>query len=255
MRQVPVFLLDAPGPIAIAHRGGAAAAPENSLAAFAHAVALGYRYAETDVHLTADGVLVAFHDHELDRLTDGRGVVAELPWSRVRRARIGGREPIPRFAEILTTWPQLRLVVDPKADAAVEPLIAELRRLDAVDRVCVGSFAQGRLDRVRAALGPRLCTSAGPPEVRRLRLASWGLRPRAVAAGPDCLQIPTRRGPVPLADRRLVDLAHERGLPVHVWTVNEPAEMSRLLDLGVDGIVTDDVAALRDVLVARGAWA
>lgn len=251
---MPAFL-DAPPPIAIAHRGGAAAAPENSLAAFAHAVELGYRYAETDVHVTADGVLVAFHDHTLERVTDGSGVVANLPWSQVREARIGGREPIPRFAEILTTWPDLRLVVDPKADGAVEPLIAELQRLDAVDRVCVGSFAQDRLNRVRAALGPRLCTSAGPPEVRRIRLASWGLLPRsAVGAGPDCLQVPLRRGPVPLADRRLVDLAHGHGLPVHVWTVDRPAEMRRLLDLGVDGIVTDDVAALRGVLVERGAW-
>lgn len=247
--------LDAPPPIAIAHRGGAASEPENSLAAFSHAVELGYRYAETDVHATADGVLVAFHDHTLERVTDGRGVVAELPWSQVREARIDGREPIPRLAEILGTWPQLRLVIDPKADGAVEPLIAELRRSDAVDRVCVGSFAQDRLERVRAAFGGGVCTSAGPPEVRRMRLASWGLLPRAALRdGPDCLQIPPRHGPVPLADRRLVELAHERGLPVHVWTVDDPAQMRRLLDLGVDGIVTDDVATLREVLVARGAW-
>jgi glycerophosphoryl diester phosphodiesterase len=210
---------------------------------------------ETDVHATADGVLVAFHDRTLDRVTDASGQVAALPWSQVRRARIAGREPIPRFAELLSTWPELRIVVDPKADAAVDPLLAELRRHDAVDRVCVGSFSDARLARVRAALGPALCTSAGPAEVRRLRLASWGLAPRRLAQPrPDCVQIPPRHGIVPLVDRRMVDLAHALHLPVHVWTIDDAAHMHRLLDLGVDGIVTDDPATLRDVLVARGSW-
>lgn len=245
----------------MAHRGGAGVGgapsgpPENSMAAFAAAVALGYRHLETDVHATADGVLVAFHDDTLDRVTDRRGRVGALPWSEVRRARIGGREPIPRLEEVLAAWPDVRVNVDPKADAAVDPLVAVLRRTRAVDRVCVGSFSGARLARVRAAFPGALCTSAGPAEVARVRLASWGLAPRAaLPRGPDCLQVPMKHRGVPLVDRRLLATAHRAGLPVHVWTVDDPAVMHRLLDLGVDGIVTDAPAVLRAVLVERGQW-
>lgn len=227
------------------------------MAAFAHAVALGYRHLETDVHVTADGVLVAFHDATLDRVTDRTGRVAELPWSEVRRARIGGREPIPRLDEVLTTWPAVRVNVDPKSDAAVAPLLAALRTHDAVDRVCVGSFSGARLRRVRSALGPALCTSAGPAEVGRLRLRSWGVpvgAPPRPPRGPHCVQVPRRYGWVPVVDRRFVATAHAAGLPVHVWTVDDPATMRRLLDLRVDGLMTDDVVALRTVLEERGVW-
>jgi glycerophosphoryl diester phosphodiesterase len=250
--------LDHPGPIAFAHRGGASDAPENTLAAFAAAVRLGYRYLETDVHATADGILVAFHDERLDRVTDRRGLIAELPWAEVARARVAGREPIPRLEELLEAWPQVRLNVDPKHDAAVEPLIAVLRRPGVLERVCVGSFSGRRLARLRAALGPGLCTSLGPRGVAGLRLDSWGA-PGAgalvAAEGADCVQVPVRRGIVPLVDRRFIRAAHRRGLPVHVWTVNEPGEMVRLLDLGVDGLMTDRPALLREVLAARGQWA
>lgn len=227
------------------------------MAAFAHAVGLGYRYLETDVHVTADGVLVAFHDETLDRVTDRAGAVSDLPWSEVRRARIGGREPIPRLEEVLRTWPEVRVNIDPKSDAAVAPLLEVLQTCDAVHRVCVGSFSDERLRRARAALGPALCTSAGPSEVRALRLRSWRLpcpAPRRPPEGPHCVQVPQRYGLVPLVDRRFVRRAHACGLPVHVWTVNDAATMRRLLDLGVDGIVTDEVATLRDVLTGRGRW-
>jgi len=243
-------------PLAFAHRGGWLDGLENSMAAFERAVWLGFRYLETDVHATADGVVVAFHDEVLDRVTDGRGSVGSRTWSELSRVRIGGREPIPRFAELLAAWPDVRLNVDVKADAAVEPLVAEIRGAAAVDRVCVGSFSDARLARVRAALGPRLCTSLGPREVRRLRLGSWRIpgQARLPAPGTAGVQIPTRWRGIPLADSRLVAHAHAHGLPVHVWTVDDPAEMHRLLDVGVDGLMSDDLIALRDVLAARGAW-
>jgi glycerophosphoryl diester phosphodiesterase len=247
--------LDHVGPIAFAHRGGALQDHENSMAAFARAVGLGYEYLETDVHATADGVLIAFHDATLDRVTDRTGTVAKLPWREVRMARVGGVEPIPLLVELLERWPQVRVNIDPKSDAAVQPLVEVIQRTGAIDRVCVGSFSDRRLQRIRVALGPRLCTSMGPREVIRLRLGSWGRLPRAVVSqDAACVQIPVRHGRIILAEPRLLAYAHALGLPVHVWTVNDPQEMRRLLDLGVDGIVSDNIIALRAVLEERGAW-
>jgi glycerophosphoryl diester phosphodiesterase len=238
--------LDHDGPLAIAHRGGALDGRENSMAAFARAVELGYRYLETDVHVTADGVLIAFHDDRLDRVTDRTGEVESLSWREVRAARIAGVEPIPLFADILASWPHVRIVVDPKSDRAVEPLVQAIRAAGALDRVCIGSFSDRRLRSVRAALGSRLCTSMGPVEVLRLRMVAWGLLPRgAVPRTPACVQIPVRRGGITLAEPRLVAYAHTIGRPVHVWTVNDPDQMRALLDLGADGIISDDLVALR----------
>jgi len=254
-RVVAHPFLEHDGPLAIAHRGGAVDGRENSMAAFARAVELGYRYLETDVQVTADEVLVVFHDDRLDRVTDRPGEIGSLTWREVGAARIGGTDPIPLFAEVLASWPDVCVNVDPKSDRSVGPLVRTIRGAGALDRVCVGSFSDHRLRRARAALGPRLCTSMGPGEVLRLRLAAWGLVPRsAVPSGPACAQIPVRRGVVPLAERRMLSCAHELGLPVHVWTVNDPVQMHDLLELGVDGIVSDDIVALRAVLRDRGEW-
>jgi glycerophosphoryl diester phosphodiesterase len=249
--------LDHPGPIAFAHRGGAGDHPENTLVAFESAIRLGYRYVETDVHATADGVLLAFHDDRLDRVTDRRGIVARLPYAAVAVARVDGREPIARLDELLAAFPDVRVNIDPKHDAAVDPLIDVIRRTGAIDRVCVGSFSGRRIARVRAALGPRLCTSLGPRGVVALRGTSWRgpvLERLVRSEGAACVQVPVRQGRVPIVDDRLIRAAHRLGLPVHVWTVDEPSEMTRLLDLGVDGLMTDRPIVLRDVLAARGAW-
>jgi glycerophosphoryl diester phosphodiesterase len=248
--------LEHDGPIAFAHRGGAAGGLENSMAAFAHAVQLGYRYLETDVHATSDGVLLAFHDHTLDRVTDRRGTVARLPWAEVSAARIGGVEPIPLLEDLLGSWPDIRINVDVKEAAAVEPLVRTLQRTRSVDRVCVASFSHGRLRAVREAVGPGLCTSLSTRGVLRLRAAA--LHPAAHRLAPrdvPCAQVPDRVGPLRVVTPSLVRLAHARGQRVHVWTVDDAAEMTRLLDLGVDGLMTDDLVTLRDVLRARGSWA
>jgi glycerophosphoryl diester phosphodiesterase len=185
-------------------------------------------------------------------VTDRRGTIAELPWTEVRRARVGGTEPIPLLEDLLGTWPSLRVNIDPKHDAVVEPLATVLTRTGAVDRVCVGSFSDRRLDRLRSMLGPRLCTSLGPAAVARLRASSYGLGHRR----PDgcCVQVPVQAKGLTLVDERFVGMAHQLDLAVHVWTIDEPDEMLRLLDLGVDGIMTDRPAVLRDVLDRRGEW-
>ncbi|WP_222316049.1 glycerophosphodiester phosphodiesterase [Streptomyces cavourensis] len=245
--------LDHATPLAFAHRGGAADGVENTAAAFRRAAAAGYRYFETDVHTTADGRLVAFHDSTLDRVTDATGAISALPWSEVRRARVGGTEPLPLFEELLEEFPEARWNVDLKAEPALEPLLELIRRTDAWDRVCVGSFSEARVARAHRLAGRRLATSYGVRGVLGLRLRSWGI-PAALRAGAVCAQVPERQGGIPVVDARFVRTAHALGLQVHVWTVNEPDRMGRLLDLGVDGIMTDHIETLRTVLSERGAW-
>jgi glycerophosphoryl diester phosphodiesterase len=248
----PFAFLDHPGPIPFAHRGGAGDWPENTMPAFAGAVALGYRYVETDVHVTSDGVLCAFHDERLDRVTDAVGLIRDLPWSTVSKARVDGLEPIPLLEDLLGTWPELRVNIDPKHDSAVDALAATLRRTAAIDRVCLGAFSDRRLARLRQLLGPSLCTSLGPRGVARLESASLRIPVGSFDAA--CVQVPPSKGPLPLVTERFLRAAHARSMPVHVWTIDEPAEMHRLLDLGVDGIMTDRPGVLKDVLTARGQW-
>lgn len=260
--------LEWPAPIAFAHRGGAGEYPENTMAAFAHAVEeLGYTYVETDVHLSRDGVVFAFHDDRLDRVTDRHGRLADLPAAEIEAADAGhaftpdgGRTHpwrgkglrVPRLADLLDAWPHVRVNIDAKSDAVVEPLIWLLRHHAAFDRVCVGSFSDARLARARRLAGERLCTSMGP---RAVALAWAAARlGRMVRLGADCLQVPLRSHGVGLVDRRMLRAAHAAGLPVHVWTVDDETEMATLLDLGVDGIMTDRPALLRRVLETRGQW-
>ncbi|MGW4277122.1 glycerophosphodiester phosphodiesterase [Streptomyces seoulensis] len=245
--------LDHPGPIPFAHRGGAADGLENTVAQFRRAVALGYRYIETDVHATADGRLVAFHDATLDRVTDGAGRIADLPWAEVARARVAGREPVPLFEELLETFPEVRWNVDVKAEPALRPLLEVIERGDAFARVCVGSFSEARVVRAQRLAGPRLATSYGTRGVLGLRLRSWGL-PAALRRSAVAAQVPVAQSGVPVVDRLFVRAAHARGLQVHVWTINEPERMHRLLDLGVDGIMTDHIDTLRAVMRERGVW-
>ena len=183
--------LDWPGPLAFAHRGGASEAPENTMPAFEHAVGLGYRYLETDAHVTADGVLIAFHDDRLDRVTDRTGVIAELPWSEVREARVDGREPIPLLEDLLAAWPDVRDQHRPEARRRRRAAGRRASlRTGAVDRVCVGAFSDKRIARVQALVGPGLCTSMGPREVARLVSASRGVPGGGGVTSP-CAQVPT----------------------------------------------------------------
>ncbi|MFD5030603.1 glycerophosphodiester phosphodiesterase [Streptomyces sp. NPDC058405] len=253
MTRVPHPYLDRPAPIPFAHRGGAADGLENTAAAFRRAAGLGYRYFETDVHTTADGRLVAFHDATLDRVTDARGRIHDLPWDEVRRARVAGSEPLPLFEDLLEEFPGARWNVDVKAAPAVLPLIDLIRRTDSWDRVCVGSFSEARLTRAVRLAGPRLATSYGVRGVLGLRLRSYGI-PAPVRPGAVCAQVPETRSGIRVVDERFVRMAHARGLQVHVWTVNEADRMEALLDLGVDGIMTDQLETLRTVFTARGVW-
>ncbi len=221
------------------------------MAAYQAAVDLGYRYVETDVHRTADGVLVAFHDEVLDRVTDRQGSIADLPFHEVRQARVDG-EPIPLLEEVLAAWPEVRVYIDAKDDASVAPLVAAIERTRAHERVCIGSFSGRRAARLRHVTEGRVCTWMGRADVARLRLASLGVPITGFPA--PCTQVPVRKGPITLVDRRFLAKAHDHGVAVHVWTVDERPEMERLLDLGVDGIVSNRPSLLKEVFCERGLW-
>jgi glycerophosphoryl diester phosphodiesterase len=239
--------LDGPRPLAFAHRGGASHHAENSARAFEHAVSLGYTYLETDVRATADGVLLAFHDETLRRITGQPGRIAELPYRDVAPARIGGTEPIPLLADLLGAWPGARFNIDIKEAGAIAPLAEVLRRAGAFDRVCIASFSGGRLRAARKIFGRPVCMAASPAAVAAVGLG--GPAARLVAGSAHCAQVQ-----VPVATRLFVRQAHAAGLQVHAWTVNDRAVMAGLLDRGVDGLITDNTVGLRAVLEARGQW-
>lgn len=238
------------GPVGFAHRGGARVHPENTERAFRHAVELGFRYLETDVHTTADGVLVAFHDERLDRVTDAEGAIAELPWNEVAQARVGGTDPIMRFDEMLEVFPDSHVNIDPKAWASVEPLAETLTRMRALDRVCVTAFSRRRTLAVNRLVGDGLCTGGATGAALQLRS---GVSLRQLG-GVDVVQVPPRAGRLTVVNERFVRNARRHGIHVHVWTIDDPAEMHQLLDLGVDGIMTDEPTTLRTVFRERGLW-
>jgi glycerophosphoryl diester phosphodiesterase len=246
--------LDAPLPLAFAHRGGAATGDENTVAAFERAVSLGYRYVETDVHATTDGVPVVFHDETLTRLTGHAGRLDALSWSDLSTVRVGGAAAIPRLAEVLDAWPQIRFNIDVKGDSGVVPTVETVRRAAAADRVLLASFSDTRLTRLRTLAGPAVATSMGMRAVAALRLASLARAPMRLAPSIVAAQVPTHHRRIRVVDRAFVARAHHLGLQVHVWTVDDPAEMHRLLDLGVDGLMTDRPEVLRDVMLSRNTW-
>ena len=259
MRAADYAYFDAPF-AAFAHRGGATYPPnlhrENSLHAFQQAVSLGYRYLETDVHTTADGVLLAFHDHVLDRVTDRTGAIRMLPYAEVAEARIHGIDPIPRLADLLTAFPEARFNIDAKADTAVDRLADVIAEHEAYERVCVSSFGVQRLHRLRRRLGNRVASaasSAGVATNRFLPWLTWALNsPAPVLQIP--ISLPFRGRTITALTPGLLRAAHRAGKQVHIWTVDDSETMERLIDLGVDGIFADRIDTLKDVLIRRDRW-
>jgi glycerophosphoryl diester phosphodiesterase len=251
--------LDQPGAVlAFAHRGGAfhpgLEGLENTLTAFQHAVELGYLYLETDVHATRDGVLLAFHDAVLDRVTGSTGTIAELGYDDLAEVAVAEREQIPTLVSLLERFPQIRFNIDIKSEAAVRPLADLIRRTGSHDRVLVGSFDDRRMRRFRSHMDRPVATACGPAAVVAARFAPrLASAPLGRTAG-DAYQVPHRRGRLRVVTEAFVARAHGLGRPVHVWTVDDPAEMHQLLDLGVDGLITDRTDLLREVLLERGQW-
>lgn len=241
------------GPLAIAHRGGAGLAPENTLAAFERATALGFRYLETDVRLTRDGQLACFHDETLDRVTSARGPVRHHTMSELRRIGVGG-EPIRTLSEVLEAFPEARFTVDLKESAAIVPLAQVLIRRRVGERVCVAGAWDQWLRRLKE-LVPHAHTALGWRSLTTLiACARAGVRAPKWVRTAEFAHVPVSIGRVPVFVDRLVDTAHAHGIRVVVWTVDDPTLMDRLLDAGVDGIITDRPDVLRENWIRRGIW-
>lgn len=231
--------------------------------AFEGAVALGYRYLETDLHLSSDGELVTFHDDTLDRTTNGSGPLSKRTLVELQELDAayrfdpvhhfphrGAGVQIPAFSEVVAAFPEAVFTVDLKESRLEQALATAVRELNIEDRVIVGSFKDRRTRRFRKIAGPRVATSSATYETARLVLSSKAGRPMRIRA--DALQVPARAKGITVVDRKLVEGAHAHGKLVHVWTVNDPDEMAELLDLGVDGIITDRPDLLADVMNERG---
>lgn len=222
------------------------------MAAFEAAYDLGYRHLEMDVRVTADRVSVVFHDHMLDRVTNHLGRLEDLPWRVVKQARVLGREPIPLLEDVLARFTDCVINIDVKSNIAVGPALDAIRRANAASRIRIAGFSHTRLKALRAAIGPSVASGLTPREIAKLAQAPGWFR---LPAGVDwAAQVPAGPRWLPLVTPRFVESAHRLGMQVHVWTVNDRAEMVRLLNLGVDGIMTDEALLLKQVLQERGQW-
>ncbi|MFC5994683.1 glycerophosphodiester phosphodiesterase family protein [Pseudonocardia hispaniensis] len=259
---------EGPYPRAYAHRGwhiDELTGCENTLAAFRRAVAEGFSYLELDVRASADGVAMVHHDATLDRTAGHPGVLEQMAAADLRKVRVAGREPIPCLEEVLTELPEVRVTIELKSAAVVLPTLRVLHRTDSWHRVCLGSFTERWLQQARAVAGERLLTSMAQSSVVGLRGRAWltalptplrslSLLPLLPPVLGGLAQLPRRFSGLTVVDAALLRMAHESDREVHVWTVDEPQEMAELLDLGVDGLLSDRPDLLRTVLQDRGEW-
>lgn len=246
-------LLNSGGVQAFAHRGANnAIIPENTLAAFAEAVALGYRLLETDIHASSDGVPFVFHDADLLRLTGDPRRLEDLRAADIASLTIHGHHAIPKLADLLEEFPDTCLNLDAKSEAATAPMGQMIRATNAQDRVCIGSFSDRRIRMVMDAAGQALCHSLGTAHAVQFYASARLHLPQRFSAC--CVQFPVAHRGVRLITKRTLAHARRIGLKVHVWTINDAPEMHRLLDLGVDGLMADDCALLKSVLTERALW-
>ncbi len=253
--QKEVFKRESPRPLVFAHRGGGGLIPENTLEAFVYSARMGVDVLELDIHSTSDGTLVVMHDAAVDRTTDGRGRVNELTLEAIKKLDAGyvfspdsgqtfpfrnRKITVPTLREIFDALPQMTFNIEPKqhAPSIIKPLCALVRERKMIDKVIVGSFNQTTIDDFRREC-PEVATSASPSEVTKfLALVKAGLTD-SYSPPMQALQVPQNLGSLQVVSKEFIETAHRRNLKVHVWTINETADMQRLIEMGVDGIMTD----------------
>ena len=228
-----------------AHRGGSEEAPENTLESFSYAIGLGSSYIETDVQLSADGIPYIFHDDDLSRLLNMEVKFNSLHSDQIEKLKLFESYQIPKLETALTQFPNALFQIDLKTDEVALPAMKVIENLNAFDRICIASFSSNRLQKVRKKF-PDTCLSMGPKEILKLLLASFGLYNKTIYG--DCLQVPIYHYGIKLVTRRFVKYVQSIGLKIHVWTINDVKTMEKLIDLDVDGIITDRPKLLKEVL-------
>jgi len=228
-----------------AHRGGSEEAPENTLESFRYAIEVGSSYIETDVQLSADGIPYIFHDDDLSRLLNMDVTFNSLHSNQIEELKLFGSYQIPKLETALTQFPNALFQIDLKTDEVALPAMKVIESLNAFDRICIASFSSNRLQKVRKEF-PETCFSMGPKEIFKLLLSSFGLYNKKVFG--DCLQVPIYHYGIKLVTRRFVKYVQSIGLKIHVWTINDVKTMEKLIDLDVDGIITDRPKLLKEVL-------
>ena len=237
--------LDVPGVAISAHRGGSIEAPENTIESFEYSIELGSSYIETDVQLSSNGIPYIFHDDDLKRLFGKNIIFNSLHSDEIDKLVLFDKYKIPTLESTLQKFPDTFFQIDVKTDEVVLPTMEVIKKTNSTDKVCIASFSSKRLKQVHK-LYPEICLSMGPFEVMKLLLASFGLYRNKVPG--NCLQIPIYQYGIKLVTKRFINYIHSIGLKIHVWTINDEDTMQKLIDLGVDGIITDRPKALKDLL-------
>ena len=232
------------------HRGGDEVETENTLEAFKYSSDLGFVYIETDVQATKDGKVVIFHDSNLKRLAGINKKVHELTLEEIRSIDLLEGGKIPLLSEALELFPELRFNIDIKTEDALNETIKIAKDMTAFNRICLASFSSTRLERIRKIAGPEACTSSGQMEIFKMMCKSVGL-PAKNTPG-HCAQVPVSQWGVPVITKKFIKTAKDLNKLVHVWTIDDQETMNELIDLGVDGLMTDKPSILKKTLIARG---
>ena len=222
------------------HRGDTSIFLENTIEAFQSAVSLGYLYLETDLRETSDGKIITFHDPNLKRITGANITISETKFSDIRMRRLPSRETIPTIDELLEEFPDSFFNMDLKVNQIEEKVLKKINSHNALERVCLGSFNSKVIKKINS-LEPKILTSMGISQVIMYKF----FQKKNISK---LIQIPTRWNGIKVITKKFIDRLHNDGLKVHVWTVNKETEMQSLIDLGVDGIMTDNASGLIKVM-------
>ena len=222
------------------HRGDTSIFLENTIEAFQSAVSLGYQYLETDLRETSDGKIITFHDPNLKRITGANITISETKFSDIRMRRLPSRETIPTIDELLEEFPDSFFNMDLKVNQIEEKVLKKINSHNALERVCLGSFNSKTIKKINS-LEPKILTSMGISQVIMYKFFQKKNLSKLI-------QIPTHWNGIKVITKKFIDRLHNDGLKVHVWTINKETEMQSLIDLGVDGIMTDNASGLIKVM-------
>ena len=232
------------------HRGGDEVETENTLEAFKYSSELGFVYIETDVQATKDGHIVIFHDHNLKRMAGINSKIGDLTLAQIRSIELLEGGKIPLLSEALESFPGLRFNIDIKTEDALSETIQIIKNMECLKKVCLASFSSSRLERIRKLAGPKACTSSGQMEIFKMMCRSIGFPLKSTEG--HCAQVPVSQWGVPVITKNFIKMVQKENKLVHVWTIDDEDQMYKLIDAGVDGLMTDKPIVLKRALMKRG---